>query len=207
MSGFRQDPINLDARELSAKEKFYFKCNSCGNCCRYRHNGIQGTEIVLSGPDIKRIESYTNMPLEEMIGKYIYISFDADLKLKVCCLKFKYSGCCAFLKNGKCSIYEARPRTCAIYPVGRAINFSQVGKQFVYINDTYVINSKEPEYKCCYSNVEQYTVEEWFQENGVPIHDTHDILWFKKMAEYSYQANKKKLSTKEIEEIFSDLYM
>lgn len=206
MSRFIQDPINLDSKKIDIDETFCFKCNACGNCCRGRHNGIKGTEIVLSGPDVWRIMDYMNMTFEQILDKYLYILYDEELKLNVCTLRFKYSGSCAFLKKGGCTIYDARPRTCAIYPIGRAINFVQKKRELICTNDTYVLAQKEYNYECEYNEESRYTVQQWLEKNNVPLYDEEDVKWFNKLLKYMIKIDGKKQNKEEIETIFRDLY-
>lgn len=206
MSGFTQDPKTLGAKELSIEDRFHFSCNACGNCCRGRTNQIKGTEIFLSGPDLWRISNLMKLSIEELIEKYVSVYFDQDLKLNVCSLKFKYSGSCYFLKNGHCSIYDARPRTCSLYPLGRAILINQIGKKFHFVGNQYTISEREPGYHCDYLSGESYTVYEWLEKNNVPLEDIDDIKWFEEMAFYSNKGNNKTLTENQLEDIFHILY-
>ncbi|WP_097006332.1 YkgJ family cysteine cluster protein [Lacrimispora amygdalina] len=206
MSSFTQDPVNLGAKNIEIDDPFHFYCDGCGNCCRGRNNLISGTEIFLSGPDVWRIMDHTKLTFEKLLEKNINVNFDPDLKLNLCSLKFRYDGSCTFLRKGRCMVYDVRPRTCALYPLGRAILFHQIGKQIVHYKDDYVINGMEPGYQCNFGSDEKYTVTEWLQKNSVPIEDTEDIKWYQRMAEYSDRANRKTLQKSELEKIFYGLY-
>lgn len=149
---------------------------------------------------------YTKLTFDELLEKHIVVSMDPDLKIKTCSLRFKYSGSCVFLKNGKCSIYESRPRTCALYPVGRSVLVKRIGKHFVHYEDNYVINKSELYYKCDYGSNDIYKVSEWISRNGIPVNDVEDIEWLCKMAEYSNMANNKNLDANKIDDIFDKLY-
>lgn len=206
MSGFMQDPTAIGAKGIGLEDSFHFKRNACGNCCRGRMNDIDETGIFLSGPDIWRIMEFTNLSFADLLDRHINVRLDPDLKIQVCSLRFKYSGVCTFLKKGRCSIYEARPRTCSLYPLGRAILFKQIGNEFVHYEDTYVVSDPDSNYECDNQADDRYTINEWLARNNVPLNDKEDIEWFKLVTEFSYRANKKKLQAIELKKIFNDLY-
>jgi len=180
MSDFTKNPVELGAKPISKEETFHFNCTLCGNCCRYRMNDVKDTNIFLSGPDVRRIAKFLDMDIENVINKYLTITLNENLGLYVCQLKIRTDGCCRFLKKGQCSIYEARPRTCAMYPLGREIDLGVKKGEIIYTETKYVLSSDGYPYQCKKSDTEpQYTVEEWLQKNNVPIDDKEDIEWFK----------------------------
>lgn len=206
MSSFKQDPVTIGAKKIGLDDIFQFRCAACGNCCRGRNNIISGTSVYLSGPDIWRIMDYSKLTFDELLEKHIIVSLDPDLKINTCSLRFKYSGSCTFLKKGTCSIYEARPRTCALYPVGRTTLYTKTKRGIEFYGNEYLINGAEPDYECDFMSNDTYTVSEWITKNGVPINDVEDIEWFGKMSEYSDKANRRKLKDEELNQIFNILY-
>ena len=141
MSGFTENPISLGAKNIGIDDTFHFHCSGCGNCCRGRNNLITGTEIFLTGPDVWRIMDYTKLTFEELLNKSINIKLDPEIGLNLCSLKFRYDGSCIFLRKGKCMVYDERPRTCALYPLARAILFQQNGEKITYDKNEYMINN------------------------------------------------------------------
>jgi Fe-S-cluster containining protein len=207
MSEFLKNPEESNAKKLSLNDTFHFGCNVCGNCCRGRSAKNDATGIFLSGPDVKRMAKELDCSINETIEKYLTVTFDKDLKLYVCKLKIKYSGCCSLLRKGKCLVYHARPRTCAIYPLARGILFYQ-HKNFVeYANDEYYINDSDFGYACDLSDkAPEYTIESWLNKNNVPIEDIEDRDWHKTLMEFSMNMPKFQ-SESELMDIFSQLYM
>lgn len=75
----------------------------CGKCCRYK-------TIKVSAYDIQRITEKTSYSLEDLKGL---------LKTKegMTYLNGHPDGC-PFLKDNSCTIYEARPDACYLFPIG-----------------------------------------------------------------------------------------
>jgi len=82
-------------------------CNGCGSCCR------NFPYIRLSQDDIKSLENFTGLTLEEFTE-------NIDKAAKKRFMKFQKNGDCIFLNiidgSYSCSVYEARPVTCRDYP-------------------------------------------------------------------------------------------
>ncbi len=82
-------------------------CKICAECCK-NHPYVE-----LSSDEINALEKLTGLPLDEFTsskGKDVEEYF----------LQLKENGYCLFLKEDKnsfyCSVYEARPELCRIYP-------------------------------------------------------------------------------------------
>ena len=91
-----------------------FKCFHCGACCKF-----QSTQINLTLGDIARISKLLNVkPSKLIIEEYFEPApflnpaspFQADIELGL-------HKPCKFWKNDRCSVYEARPLNCRLFPV------------------------------------------------------------------------------------------
>lgn len=101
---------------LTNRQPIKFKCSACGACCKnvrdsiilepldafrivreYIKNGFAGTgdEVLDQIADLKELSR----------GFYLFV-------LKT----VNDSGVCGMLKDNRCTIYPARPRTCRLYP-------------------------------------------------------------------------------------------
>lgn len=101
---------------LTNRQQIKFKCSSCGACCKNVRDSI-----VLEPLDAFRI-----------VWEYIKNGFTGtgdDILNQICDLKelsrgfdvfvlktINDSGVCGMLKDNRCTIYPARPRTCRLYP-------------------------------------------------------------------------------------------
>jgi Fe-S-cluster containining protein len=78
-------------------------CLSCANCCKT-------TGPLFTQKDIERIAKHLRMKPGDFIDSYLRIDEDNDYVLK--------EVPCAFLgADNYCSIYDVRPKACAVYPL------------------------------------------------------------------------------------------
>ena len=83
-----------------------FKCTGCGQCC----TGSPGY-VYLSEPDIEALSAHLSISIEEFQKKYTRL-VDNSYAL----LEDSQNYDCVFLKDNKCSVYEARPVQCRTFP-------------------------------------------------------------------------------------------
>jgi len=82
-----------------------FKCKGCGECCK-----IDGF-IHVNKTDIKRFAAYFGISIHEFKDKYTRNAVGWGTVLIG-----GREGPCVFLKDGKCSAYQARPVQCRTFP-------------------------------------------------------------------------------------------
>jgi uncharacterized protein len=78
-------------------------CTACANCCR-----VATTQV--SGRDIERLARFLGMSVEEVLENYAVESKEEGRILK------RNENGCTFLEGSLCSVYEARPQTCELFP-------------------------------------------------------------------------------------------
>lgn len=76
--------------------------------------------------DLFRIAKELNISLEDVIDRYceLYAGYESRFPL----VRLKPRGVikrCPLLKNRKCSVHKAKPAMCAMFPIGRAVEFSE----------------------------------------------------------------------------------
>lgn len=89
-----------------------FECTHCGACCKKETSPVN---VTLG--DVKRISEFLGKPPDEIIGTNVKMRpfldanepgrFDVELGLPKPC---------HFWKDGKCSVYKARPLNCRLFP-------------------------------------------------------------------------------------------
>jgi Fe-S-cluster containining protein len=91
-------------------------CEGCSKCCEM-------CNVDLSFYDVERLASYLRMTQEEFTSKF--------------CIKAPYDQLyffrirqkpCPFLNENKCSVYEARPTKCVLYPFISDLQNEKIGQ-------------------------------------------------------------------------------
>lgn len=92
--------------------KVPFQCHRCGNCCRHVRE-----QILVEPMDAFYMAKYLGCKdMGELYDNYTCPTLLQGL-YPVFLMQVKDpDDACVFLEDGKCSIYEARPRTCRVYP-------------------------------------------------------------------------------------------
>lgn len=78
-------------------------CTTCANCCR-----VATTQI--SERDAERLAKFLGLRLSNFLRDYTVESAEEGRILK------RTEKGCVFLEGNLCSVYEARPQTCEIFP-------------------------------------------------------------------------------------------
>lgn len=108
-----------------------FRCQLCGACCREVENSI-----MLEPMDIYRLGRFLRERgepiegLEDVLAEYAHADFLMDCLPIFLLNTVGQDHACVFLKDGRCDVYEARPRTCRLYPFSVAPG--DCGKDFLY---------------------------------------------------------------------------
>jgi Fe-S-cluster containining protein len=78
-------------------------CTSCANCCR-----VATTQI--SDRDAERLARHLRVDLRDFFATFTTETADEGRILR------RNQDGCVFLADGMCSVYEARPQTCELFP-------------------------------------------------------------------------------------------
>lgn len=102
---------------IALDDTFGFVCAGCGDCCRQRR------DLVLSGYDLYRIAR--RLRLSPRIVAHAFCK--RYLAPESCLPAFRltpdpFTGNCRFFEGNACTIHEARPLACALYPLGQCID-------------------------------------------------------------------------------------
>lgn len=82
-----------------------FQCTGCGGCC----TGAPGT-VYVTAAEIDRLSSALNLRRADFVAEYLYPYRDSYS------IREKDNYDCFLLKDGKCTVYEDRPRQCRTFP-------------------------------------------------------------------------------------------
>lgn len=99
---------------LHLDDPFLFVCAGCGGCCRARR------DIVLSGLDLYRLARRLRLPPAAVAEAFCRQT--AGLLPGLCLKPSRRTGNCPFFEANACTVHDARPLACALYPLGQAID-------------------------------------------------------------------------------------
>lgn len=92
--------------EVWYKEGLKFKCTQCGQCC----TGAPGF-VWVDKEDVKKLAHALEISEEAFLKTYC-----RKVGARISLLEKAANYDCIFLKNQKCSLYEARPKQCKKFP-------------------------------------------------------------------------------------------
>lgn len=78
-------------------------CTACANCCR-----VATTQITER--DAEHLARYLRISVPQFLKEYTVTTEDEGLILR------RNEGGCVFLAGNLCSVYDARPQTCELFP-------------------------------------------------------------------------------------------
>ena len=109
-----------DFPPLALGDTFSFSCRGCGGCCKDRQ------DIVLSGYDLYRLCARLQLPPELVLNAFCRVYTGKVSLLPVARLQPREDSGnnCPFLFNNRCSVHEAKPLVCALYPLGQTIELN-----------------------------------------------------------------------------------
>lgn len=169
---------NYDKMHIGLDEPFKFHCTMCGKCC------IEREDILLSPKDVFNMSKELNITPNELFEKYCEMYIGSDSRMPIVRLKPRGSiKRCPLLKDHKCSVHNAKPAVCAMFPIGRCLSYEKDKKLEEHIVPNkveYIIVDHS-----CGDDSEIHTVREWFDTFGIPIEDEYFIKWHQIMMELS----------------------
>ena len=158
-------------KQLKRDDTFCFSCKkeySCFNHC------YTDTNIFLTPYDVLRIRRHLNISSEEFLEKYTIQPFTKDQKLPVVVMKLldddkKH---CPFVKAEGCSIYENRPWSCRMYPIGLA---SQKTRSEDPGNEFYFL--QHDDFCQGHTSKQEWSIGAWKQNQGVEPYEQISTLY------------------------------
>ena len=161
---------NFDDIKIGTDDPFKFHCTKCGKCC------INREDILLTPRDLYNVAAQLKMTPEEVVNQYCDFYIGSDSRLPI--VRLKPLGSvkrCPFLKDRKCSIHQAKPAVCAMFPIGRCVRTTNIPGEKVCANDLtveYIFNKPG-----CGDDSEIHTVREWLGSFGIPLDDYFFRRW------------------------------
>lgn len=192
---------HYDEMCIGTDEHFRFHCKQCGKCC------INREDILLNPKDLYNISKELGLAPRDTIAQYCEVYLGQNSRIPIVRLKPRGSiKRCPLLRDRKCSVHNAKPTVCALFPLGRSIKLDAKETDPNAIERAriqYIINSIK-----CGDRSEEHTVREWVESFGIPIHDNDFIAWQKALFSVRQQIVEleKMLPDKSMERVWSITY-
>lgn len=142
-------------KAVALNEKVIFHCQLCGGCCRNVEDSI-----MLEPMDVYRLARYLREQgepvagTEDILAEYAHPSWLVSNFPIFLLNTVGPFNVCTFLKEGRCAVYEARPRVCRLYPF--TVAPGEKGRDFRYI-----LCREKPHH----FSEGQVAVKEWLAQN------------------------------------------
>lgn len=122
---------DFQMRMVGSGERISFRCRRCAECRRNVEDAvmIEPQDIYYLARCLRARGEVVD-GLETLLDQYAHPVFITDGYPGFMLSTVGADQACVFLKDGKCSVYSARPRVCRLYPFGIAPGDS--GQEFRY---------------------------------------------------------------------------
>lgn len=142
---------------LEPEETFQFACHGkvpCFNhCCRDLNQALTPYDVLC-------LKNYLNVTSRQFIQTYASVYTGPSTGLPVVSLRFgdDEEKRCPFVTPGGCSVYAARPASCRIYPLARALkrdrSDGRISEHFAVVREPHCRGFEQPETQ---------TVRQWIE--------------------------------------------
>lgn len=154
-----------DQRKLKPGDRFRFGCHpglSCfTNCCA-------DVNILLTPMDVLGLSRRLGITTGEFIARHTLTPVTKDLHLPVLMLRMgeEPDRRCVFVGTEGCDVYQDRPWSCRMYPVGMGLPPARAGEEpkpvYFLLEDGYCKGRTVPK---------EWTVDKWRTDQGVPARE------------------------------------
>lgn len=114
----RMNESVLNMTKVSAREHIPFRCTGCGACCRHIRQSVP-----LESLDVFRLAKYLRdagadiRSTDDFLAQYAEPVLLDECGYMMCMLRVTGADdACIFLKNSRCTVHQAKPRACRLYP-------------------------------------------------------------------------------------------
>jgi len=193
-----KETILRDAPRLSPESEFRFACHPgllCfGKCCA-------DVNIFLTPYDVLRMKNALGMSSQKFLEEHTIPLILEDQQLPVVVLKMgeDEEKKCPFVSSEGCTIYEDRPWSCRMYPLGLASAKAESGDEdfcFIVGEDSLCQGFKEDK---------EWTVKEWMKDQGVDTYNKKSESYMQFTLHKHFQ-EKKGLEPEKVQMLFKVCY-
>jgi len=186
---------------LPLEHKFKFTCHSgvaCfGKCCG-------DVNIFLTPYDVLRLKNALGISSTEFLEKYVTPILLEENQLPVVLLKMREDDeakKCPFVSEEGCTVYEDRPWSCRMYPVGLASSRtpSGEGEEFCFIVD------KETGLCRGFEEDMEWTIKEWMDDQNVGTYNKKTESYMQ-LTLHKHLQEKKEFGESKVQVFFKTCY-
>jgi Fe-S-cluster containining protein len=163
------EAMSKEYPRLGPDSKFKFNCHKglpCfTKCCA-------DVNIFLTPYDVLRMKKALNISSGEFLEKYTVSPFMEEQKLPLVLLKMRDDAAktCPFVTPEGCAIYQDRPWSCRMFPVGIAAS-----KNTDRPDDQELCFVVEQGFSCLgLQEGREWTVADWWRDQGIDTYDTNN---------------------------------
>ena len=194
-----KEEILKDYPRLSREDSFTFAFHSsfpCVNDC------CGDVNIFLHPYDIIRLKNSLGITSEEFLSTYTIAPFDRNLTYPVVLLQMSEDEgkTCPFVGEDGCRVYDDRPWSCRMYPLGLASpkeNSEDTNREFFFLLRETVCKGFDQEKK--------WTVSRWLTEQGIEDYNEMGEL-FKDITLHGFFTDGKHITPEKLEMFFLVCY-
>jgi uncharacterized protein len=186
-------------RRLEPGSSFCFDCNPRLSCFTHCCSDVN---IVLTPADVLALSRKTGLATGEFLDRHTLSPITKELHLPVVMLRMGEAPekRCPFVSESGCSVYDARPWACRMYPVGMALPPARAGVapqpvHFLFEDDF------------CHGREEKRTwsVETWQRDQGMEARDDLE-QGFRDLVGHPWFIGGRQLDPRRIEMFFMAAY-
>ena len=194
-----KEAILKEYPRLTKDSEFKFSCFkniSCFNKC------CSDVNIFLTPYDVIRLKNNLKITSMEFLDKYTFLPIDENQNHPVIMLRLNQDEAksCPLVGADGCTVYEDRPWSCRMFPLGVASPKKNNGS----IEEDFYFIIEEPVCKGYYEPT-KWTVREWLRDQKVEEYDEMGKL-FKEISLHDYFSKGKKLSPPQLEMFYTVCY-
>jgi Fe-S-cluster containining protein len=194
-----KEEILKDYPRMTKKDTFSFACHPgvpCFNDC------CADVNIFLTPYDIIRLKNRLGISSQEFLDKYTLMPIDKNLKYPVVLLQMNddEKKSCPFVGRDGCRVYEDRPWSCRMYPLGLASpkeGHEQVHEDFYFLLREAVCKG--------FGEQKSQTVDDWLTDQGITDYNEMGEQ-FKNLTLHPFFESGQNLTPQKIEMFFTVCY-
>ncbi|MFH1077406.1 MAG: YkgJ family cysteine cluster protein [Pseudomonadota bacterium] len=189
----------LEPIQLLKDSSFCFRCHKGLACYTKCCSGI---DIILTPYDVIRLKNRLELSSSEFLSIYTKPEILNNYGLPVATLKMinDTERTCPFVREDGCLVYTDRPASCRYYPLGLANTREQQDSPeqfYFFVKEEHCLGFQEKD---------EWTVEDWRQNQGVDIYDTVNKRWMEFAMRARSFSGRRELTEKSREMFFMASY-